>query len=209
MINFPRLRRSTLGSVRGFTLIEIVTVLAIIAILVGVGAPSLLGSFRASNLSDAGNQVDNLAVLARQDAETHNVRTALVLVTNDSADASLSGRAISVWEMQSNQSWIQSSKWLFLPASTKAYDDPSATITGFPTPAPVITVEGTIIPAGSYSAFIFNPEGDMYGSSTGTRIASVQYATDPAPVSSINTSLGNYYDLVFSPDTGSVHVARP
>ncbi len=203
------LYRGASKACRGFSLIEILMVISIMAILVSVGAPSFLSSYRASGLTDAGNQLDNVATLARENAISHNARTAVVLMTTDPYDSTLSGRAFSVWQMQSDQTWTQSSRWQFLPASSKAYDDPTATVTGFPAPLPTITIQGNPLPAADYSAFIFNPDGSMYtGPSTTTRIASVEYKGDPAPVGSVNTSLKNYYDLVFSSDTGAIHVVR-
>jgi prepilin-type N-terminal cleavage/methylation domain-containing protein len=192
----------------GFTLTELLTVIVVMALLVSLGLPSIMSSYRASGLTAAGNQLDSLAMLARENAVSHNVRTALVLVTSNSANPSLSGRAVSVWEMGSDQTWTQTGRWMFLPAATRAYDDPSATVTGFPTPAPTITLNGSAVPAGNYSAFIFNPEGNMYGPPSTKRVASIEYATDPAPVGSVNTSLKNYYDLVFGSDTGAIYVVR-
>ncbi len=148
-----------------FTLFELLVVLGIMALLLLTGLPSFLSSIRASGLTDAGNQFDNMARMARENALSRNERIALILVTNDPYNSALSGRAISVWEMGSDQTWTQTSRWMFLPGSTKAYDDPTATVTGFPSPAPAIVLDGKTIPTGSYSAFIFNPEGNMYGPS--------------------------------------------
>ncbi|MCE0496490.1 MAG: prepilin-type N-terminal cleavage/methylation domain-containing protein [Methylacidiphilales bacterium] len=198
---------------RGFTLIEMLIVIAIIAVLMSLGLPALLNSSRSSGLTDAGNELDNIAMLARQNAVSNNVQTALVLVTNDPYNSAMSGRAVSVWQMGSNQTWTQTSRWMFLPNTTTAYDDPTASNKGFSTPTTFsVTLDGNTLPASDFSAFIFDPEGNMEGPSATTRDVPIVYSspntTTPASINTV-LALKNYYILVFNSDTGAVYVVRP
>jgi type IV fimbrial biogenesis protein FimT len=64
----PTLRTST-----GFTLIEALVVMAILAILVGVAAPAMSGLVVGQQLKTAGYDLSSSIVLARSEALTRNV----------------------------------------------------------------------------------------------------------------------------------------
>jgi len=200
--------RSSFGS-KGFSLTELLVVIAIMAIVIASVGPGLLTSQRDSHLTQAGNQLTDLAMLARQNALSHNAMTALVLINGPSSSPS-SNRAAALLEMQSDQTWKQVSRWYVLPVGIKAYDDPNSS-TSLPQiagiPAPALIVSGQSVTA--YTAFVFNPDGTMYEGTSSTRVASVQFDADPAPTSSGSATLRNYYDLVFNSDTGDIHVVRP
>ena len=195
---------------QAFTLVELLLVVGIMAILTASVGPGLLRVMGGANLTQAGNRVTDLVALAHQDALNHNAMTAVVLLTNCSWDATLSGRALVPLRLQDGV-WTQTGSWAVLPSSTRAYGDTAAT-TGLPSATgsfPALSLTGHAVDLSTCSAFVFNPDGTVYGDASSSRTAYVQYAADPAPSGSGNSTLKNYYDLVLSADSGGIHVLRP
>src|ERR1017187_9967383 len=62
----------------GFTLIEMLTVIVIIAIVLGIGVPAFLNLMKSGGLSGASREVANSLGLARQYAITHRTVTRVV-----------------------------------------------------------------------------------------------------------------------------------
>src|SRR5881296_3046510 len=58
-----------------FTLVEMLTVLVIVAIIIGIAIPAVTSLTRSSGLRGGIGQIANAAQLARQFAITHRVRT--------------------------------------------------------------------------------------------------------------------------------------
>jgi type IV fimbrial biogenesis protein FimT len=82
---------------RGFTLVELLAVLAISAVMVGVGTPAFTGLIRSTKLSSATNDLFASLLLARSEAVKRNSRVALCKSTDGNACAPSGG-----WE----QGWI-------------------------------------------------------------------------------------------------------
>jgi len=82
---------------RGFTLIELVAVLAIVAILVGVAAPAMTATMKSVQLSSASNDLFGSLLVARSEAIKRSGR----VVVCTSADG-ISCTAAGGWE----QGWI-------------------------------------------------------------------------------------------------------
>src|SRR5437660_1719517 len=83
--------------VRGFTLIELMVVLAISAILVGVGTPAFTGLIRQTELTSATNDLFASLLLARSEAAKRRSRVALCKSADGSTCTPAGG-----WE----QGWI-------------------------------------------------------------------------------------------------------
>lgn len=82
---------------RGFTVVELLVVLAVAAILLGTAVPSLLAVSRSVKLSSATNSLFSSLVLARSEAAKRHARVALC----KSADGSVCAKS-GGWE----QGWI-------------------------------------------------------------------------------------------------------
>lgn len=188
---------------RGFTLIEFLSVIAVISVLTAVVTPSLLSSFRSSALTQAGNQIADLAILARQNALSRNAITAIVVVTSAN-DQALQDRSVAMLEMKADRVWRQVGAWIFLPEQTRVVmNNPSALPAGVS--APVLNpLRGTTLNASDYEAVIFYPDGRMESSATDTkriRIAHPEDINKPSP--------SNYYDVLFNPENSSCRIIRP
>lgn len=82
---------------RGFTLVELLAVLAIASIMVGIGVPSFNGLIRSSKLTSATNDLFASLLLTRSEAAKRGGRVAMCKSIDGSACAASGG-----WE----QGWI-------------------------------------------------------------------------------------------------------
>lgn len=94
---FLRTSRLARRAARGFTLIELMIVLAIAGILLGTGVPAVTGLIRSMRLTSAANDLFAGFLLARSEAVKRNTRVALCKSANGVACAASGG-----WE----QGWM-------------------------------------------------------------------------------------------------------
>lgn len=109
--------RPILAGMKGFTLIEVIIVVALMAVIVSLSAPSLNSAMQAMHLTNAGNKVTQLIEAARQRAMSANVQTALILITGmtDANASQTGGRAFTIVERGSGGSWEKIREWEVLP----------------------------------------------------------------------------------------------
>lgn len=211
---------------RGFTLIEVLTVLAITAVMAGLIVPAMTSLGKSSALNVSADVVVNLANLGRETSMSKNAMTALIVLT----DPSLSGadRTFVLMELDprsdgsqpQSSDWKQISKWESLnsgvvsdPSSltfNKSTDAPGTA--GVPTPAfPSIVYNGQTV--GSYSYVIFLPGGNLL-SGTSPQIQLVEGIVSSGAVTYTRPVAGggapaNYYSLTVLTSTGRVKIDRP
>jgi prepilin-type N-terminal cleavage/methylation domain-containing protein len=112
---FARIERPAVSSrktvVRGFTLVELLVVIGIMAILIAFALPSFVGIGRGSKMSSALLEVRSTLTLARQWAITHRESTYVVFpqYLNDTNKAN---RAIAVYGAKTGN---YVSQWIYLP----------------------------------------------------------------------------------------------
>lgn len=204
---------------QGFSLTELLVVISIM-VLIGAGTPSLLSSYRSSNLTTAGNQVVDIAKLARNNSLSRSAMTAVIMVSSTSPNLSnVSNKAMTIIELSPNQtSWRQVVSWLYLSSQVNVYANLAALQpSALPVPTggslPTLRVNGSkglvTLTSADYVCYVFNPDGTSYNPSASLPKVYVQYATDAAPSNGTQAgNLKNYYDVVLS-DAGGVHVIRP
>lgn len=197
------LRRHTAG----FSLIELLTVLAIMGLLMASITPALQSSQRASFLTQAGNRLADLITTAKQTSLSRNVMTAVILVTSTS-DATWNGRVLGLLEMGSDHTWKQAGAWIYLPETVQAQDVNGASpYNALPVPADagparILPLKGDANPV--FTALVFYPDGRMRGGTAPARKISVRFHND-----ALNPAPANYYDLVFNAETSTLRIRRP
>src|SRR6185503_15072318 len=83
----PRTSMSSRTFRAAFSLIELVTVIAIIGIILGIVVPAWSGMGRGKALVTAGNLVNDMADLARQHAMSRNTLSALLVLANQGTNS--------------------------------------------------------------------------------------------------------------------------
>lgn len=183
---------------RAFSLVELLAVMAIMALLMGVATPAFQSSSRASHLTQAGNRLADMASLARQTASSKNVITAIVLVSKPSP---LEKQAVTLLEYDAaNAQWKIASPWIRLPESVEATN-------AMPTANPAASMAAVSLlldgrPVVNYSDIVFFPDGRILypGDSPSLSVKLVQGS---------ETTSANSYDIVFNKENSAYRVVRP
>src|SRR5665811_1203696 len=109
----------------GFTLIEMLTVIVIIAIIMGIGIPAFTNLMKSGGLSGASREVANSLGLARQYAITHRTVTRVVFPYNGTTGTT--GTNFCPWYQSYAVIDVGSgnyiSKWEHLPLGTVFMDN--------------------------------------------------------------------------------------
>lgn len=193
-----------LKRIQGFSLVELLAVVAILGLVTAITTPSLLSSRRDGQLTQSGNLLADHASLGRQTALSRNVITALLVAEAPSSDAPM----ITVVELdRESNAWKRVVSWSRLPESVKIEDSASnatlrqaaagfASMTGITHAGQAINLE---------TSLIFYPDGHMEsqgagGSISQRRLTVFLKGSDPDV---------NYYGIEFNKDTSNSRVVRP
>lgn len=181
------------GMARGFSLIELLVVVAILALLVGLGVGVLGGSSSSRGIDQAGNTVSGLAQLARQHASSMNALTALVVA--QTREANEDRMIVSIWDFDSSLKANQVERWSMLP-STISLSTVNDSLPGTLSPSG-ITYKNAAVTSPKY--FWFYPDGRV---GDGNSVPTLKL--EPSKGSKENT-----YELVFNPVVGTHKINRP
>jgi prepilin-type N-terminal cleavage/methylation domain-containing protein len=161
-----------------FSLVELLAVLAIVALLMSMLAPAVTGMGKARELDTRSFQVGELVQMARQNAMTKNAMTALVIPLDPALSAN--GRLVALFELSSSttpKAWRQVSRWTELGDSVVIMDcvDSAPALT---TPLPAMEHAGQKI--STWKTLIFLPDGSLLNAQASMRLASGYYPSNTA-----------------------------
>ena len=116
---------------QGFTLVEMISVLVIVAIILSIAIPAVTNLVKASALSSAAREVSNTLSLARQYAITHRTYTRVVFLY-DYYNNSSTGTRADMWyhtyavmtnrDTTNPSGWLYVTKWEYLPTGAVFLD---------------------------------------------------------------------------------------
>jgi len=231
----PNQPHSSPRSIRGFTLVELLTVTAIISILAVLSVPSL-GLLSSRALNSGGNQIADIATMARQNSVAQNCYTAIVIMTQGKGAYSAYCTLAFTLSDSGVGSWQTLTPWRYLPQgivfSSQNYQptSPSSFLissgsTSSSITWPMYPFEGTQIDLtpgkqtssqGGYQqtmSQIYQPDGTLLsGQSVKLRlIEGTSNNSGTIALTHPNSSgqPASYYDIVFIRDTGQTKIERP
>lgn len=223
-------------SKRAFTLIELLVVIAILAALLALVAPAVSNIGKARSLSVSGNKIAQMATLARQNAMSKNVLTALVMLKDHNSEGRY--RAFTVIEHELSNSvgpdgtyaasWHQVTNWETL-ATGAVVDFTDEVNCSFVNDSPdlpnfddtQLRYLNTNVTREQIAWRMFLPSGGLSnpdrpaqirlveGFITGGEGAAELRYTRPAKDSASSNGPGNFYDVCIVGATGAVKIARP
>ncbi len=179
---------------------ELLAVISIISVLTTMAVPALVSSQRASALTHAGNQLADLASLARQTAMSKNAITALIVSTKPPGSQTVRQAALVMQYDGVANAWAPLGGWVRLSESVIAADNFTDNTAVTRLALPDLRVDGAPLSPSGYTALVFYPDGHMVNGTSSRELA-------VSPIAG-NTQ-ANYYKLVFNSDTSAYHITRP
>lgn len=215
----PVKTRYSPASRAGFSLIEMMVVISIIATVSVAAFSGLFGIGGGFKLSGSGNRVSNLALLARQNSLAKNAMTALVMIADSGTEGDF--RAFRLYEIVprtdgqplSSADWSPLGTWETTPDGV-VVDSCTFTLSSTAaTPAlPQITYRDSVV--ANYQYVIFLPNGGLQGA-TSPSVRLVQgYRSPGAQVTTYTAAHQagaalNYYQVSLLTASGRVKIDRP
>jgi prepilin-type N-terminal cleavage/methylation domain-containing protein len=211
-----RVTPGQLDSKKGFTLVELLSVLSIMAVIIGISVPAIGSLTRSSGLAVSGRVVSNLMAIARSEAINQRKRIAFVFISDHTATESLVYRKMSVgeldldaatfsplskWEMLTNGVAVDFDTTLYSSAMTKP-NTTTVTIAGVSTEIAYILFDPT---GAAFQAAVGKPSGirlieGFFSSAQGQVIpTSAQKSGDSA----------NWLQVSADSLTGRIQIERP
>lgn len=198
---------------RAFSLIELLTVIALMALLTSLLAPAFNNFGRAGQLNADGNKVVNLVNLAGQNSMSKNVMTALVVVSPDQSNAYRSFTLLE-YAPEANE-WKQISGWENLKDGV-VVDPTSFSFTEYPAvkpepDLPTIRYGGKAITSYKYLVFLPN-RSLLQNTSAQLKLAEGTFAANASTPTytrrSTDGTPANFYNVTVLGTTGRPMIDR-
>lgn len=206
-------RRATIA----FTLIEMLTVIAIVGIILAVGIPAFTNMMKSGGLNAASRQIASTLTLARQYAITKrtNVRVVFPYSGTSGAGTNQAPPYQSYAVLQSGVTPIYLTKWEHLPLGTVFMDannasvgnPPSMESLGPPTSLPFPSTNSGLFATLAYIEF--KPTGAASQAGTFTLTEGFVSGTTVTPTSKNGSTLANVVTVSVDNVVGRIQVKRP
>lgn len=176
---------------KGFSLIELLSVIAVISVMLTASLPAISSISKSRHLSTAGNLVYDLSSQARQNAMTKNAMTALVM-------SKTTGSFVLMELLPGKSTWSPISRWYDLPEGIGVDESASGsfmTRPGLAYPLGNLTRGGSAISEADCVYQVFLPRGQLVQNG----------ATTPPILQLVEKYAGgrsNYYKVIINQFTG-------
>lgn len=198
---------------RAFSLVELLVTVAILGLLLSVGASSITGSQGSRKIASSGSRLMSLFEAARENAILKRQPTAIVMLMKSEN----ARRVFSALEYDPAGSWKQISRWEVFPNGV-AVDSaqgrselpvafsPSSSPTVSP-PLPSVTFGGvSYAPKTDYAYLIFMPDGSLYQSGN-CSVTLLEGEVSNGQVLKKGEGL-NFFEILINDVTGRVRASR-
>ena len=222
-MNPPDFSKSADRLIRGFSIIELLMVIAIVSVLASVSALSISGIAGAAHLSTGGAQISNFLESAREMSILKKTPVAVALLAKGD---DVGSRIMTALEYlpDANQ-WVRISKWETLPKGVMVDMTAGGTNNTFvpgnsPTISPalpnLVYASNTYSPqlTDGYGYIVFLPNGSLYQSGTQPSVfrlvegVSTSTGSRYTGAKDANGNPVNYFEIVINESTGRVKMAR-
>lgn len=195
---------------RGFTLVELLVVMLVIAVIANFVVPAVVGLMTSSNLTQSTELVVGQLNYARQVALSENKAVEVRLYKYSDANQPGSGmalRAMQLWKSNSDGVWEPVDRLYRFRGRIIISSGTLATAIGPDlTPSPTDTVKS--LPAGyTFKAFQYRADGSTTLISSQANYFTLINENDPV-IAPVNLP-ANFSTVQIEPFTGTVKVSRP
>ena len=198
--------------VRGFTLVELLTVMAVIAVLLAIAVPAFTRISQGTDLTRAGQDFADTLTLARDEAQARNRKISVRLIKDPTGTKPVQHyRRVQIWVSKDDAgTMVALGKVVQFPTAVVFAED--ATLSPLlqipPGQAGTMTVSGM---ACSYVGFTINTRGTLDTSSTGVNntnsFLTIVQEKDVAATAA--TRPKNFSSVYINPFTGELSTFRP
>ncbi len=200
----PKSQRASVLGERGFSLLELLVVMGVIALLLALAIPAFNSIGGGNNLARAGNQLGDALALARQLAMAQNRDVAVRLITSPTDFYIDRFQIVAPGASAVDDDILSRIETLPIKVMVSSAASISPLVSSAETGITTLPGGGTV----SHYQIRFNAEG-MLASSGAFLTLHAPTDADKVPSSSVAAFDANFYTIQINPITGSLAIHRP